>query len=125
MRRPTCLRLVFGLALCVFSGCAGGISGLRAQDGGELVEGQRLVLRADVEGGEPPFTYVWFKDYVPLQGKTDAALELRALQASDSGSYMVMVSNAGGYVTSAPEVVVVKSGRASATSRLSNLSVVT
>jgi hypothetical protein len=110
------------LVLCIFTGCATGVSGLKAQDG-DLVEGQRLVLRAEVEGGEAPFTYIWFKDYVPVAGGTDAELVFPTLQVSDSGSYTVTVSNAGGYATSNADVVRVKPG--SAPGRLSNLSVIT
>ena len=49
-----------------------------------------------IPSGLEPFTYVWFKDGLPIPDATGQQLYLRPLQASDSGTYAVQVSNAYG-----------------------------
>lgn len=62
--------------------------------------------------------YQWFKDGVPVEGATQAALSLSGTSPSHMGSYSVVVANAGGAVSSAPAKVEIATGSA-----LANLSV--
>ena len=56
---------------------------------------------ATVASGSAPLTYQWWKDGVALAGQTNTTLNLTGLTTADSGNYTVVVSNAGGSVTSA------------------------
>ena len=59
-----------------------------------------VLLTVGVTGSPAP-TYQWRKDGNPISGATRPILELTSLQASDSGNYSVVVTNASGSVTSA------------------------
>jgi hypothetical protein len=50
--------------------------------------------------GTAPLTFQWRKDGVPLTTATNSTLQLNAVTVPDSGGYDVIVSNAGGSVTS-------------------------
>ncbi|MDB6168350.1 MAG: hypothetical protein JWM88_1214 [Verrucomicrobia bacterium] len=50
--------------------------------------------------GTAPFSYQWFKDDVLIDGAVGATLAIGSVQASDAGTYDVVVSNASGSVTS-------------------------
>jgi hypothetical protein len=52
--------------------------------------------------GTQPLRYQWLKNGVPLAGATDSTLTLSNLQATNSGSYSVTVSNSVGAVTTYP-----------------------
>ena len=120
------LQFVPLLALAVLFGRPGG-SVLFAADAAtasaadEAFEGQSLTLRAEVEGGEGPFRYLWFKDYVPLLDATSAELKFDALKPTDAGTYWVTVFNDGGSTTSTPEIISVRRAQPS---RVANVSVV-
>jgi hypothetical protein len=49
--------------------------------------------------GTAPFTYQWYKNFVPLSGQTSATLSLKA-QLTDTAFYTVKISNAYGSSTS-------------------------
>jgi hypothetical protein len=51
--------------------------------------------------GTPAPTYQWRKDGADLTGQTNATLSLSNVQSTNAGNYTVVVSNAGGIVTSA------------------------
>ena len=57
--------------------------------------------------GAVPLRYQWWKDGVALAGGTDGSLSLTHLQATDAGSYLVVVTNAYGSLTSAVAVLTV------------------
>ena len=58
--------------------------------------------------GTPPPTYQWTRDGSPIVGATSSSLSLPNVQASDAGSYAVMVSVAGaGSVTSSAATLTV------------------
>lgn len=50
--------------------------------------------------GDPPLTYQWKKDGLPLVTGTDAALSFPSLTTADAGEYQLFVTNAAGYATS-------------------------
>ncbi|WP_158279818.1 immunoglobulin domain-containing protein [Coraliomargarita sinensis] len=52
--------------------------------------------------GEATLSYQWWKDGAPLDGETSAALVISDLDPTDSGSYLVVVSNSRGSVESPP-----------------------
>jgi hypothetical protein len=52
--------------------------------------------------GVGPFTYQWRHNAASVPGATNPMLTLPSVQSSDVGSYDVVVSNAGGSVTSTP-----------------------
>ena len=126
MRRPRRLQLVCLLALAVLAGGAGCLPLAAAEEAspaasGDLLEGQSLILKAEVEGGEAPFYYLWFKDYLPLTNSVEPELRFDFLRPSDAGTYWVTVFNDAGSTTSASEVITIRSSRPS---RLTNVSVV-
>lgn len=60
--------------------------------------------------GSPPLNYQWrLGTGTPLAGATDSSFTLPNVQLSQSGVYNVVVSNAGGAVTSGPIVLAVTS----------------
>lgn len=61
-----------------------------------------------VAAGTEPFGYQWQKDGSDIPGASEAILSLPAVQLSDAGSYTVVVTNAGGTVTSEPAVLTVQ-----------------
>jgi len=51
-------------------------------------------------GGSAPFTYQWTKNGSAISGATAASYSIAAVDASSAGSYVVIVSNAAGSVSS-------------------------
>ena len=62
-----------------------------------------------VEISGQDLTYQWEKDGQAIAGATGEKLELSGLSATDAGSYVLKVSNAGGSVLSEPIAVSVNS----------------
>jgi pectate lyase len=62
---------------------------------------------APVVIGSAPLTYQWFKDDMPLSGKTALTLTIASAVAGDAGSYTLAVTNSAGTATSAPAVLTV------------------
>ena len=54
-----------------------------------------------VASGTAPLSYQWNLNGTPLVGATNASLALTNVQATDAGSYTVVVTNLGGSITSA------------------------
>jgi hypothetical protein len=65
--------------------------------------GQAVSLSVTANGEE--LTYQWRKDGVDIAGATQASLSIASAQVGDAGSYVVVVSNSGGSVTSNPATV--------------------
>ncbi|HEX2854510.1 MAG TPA: immunoglobulin domain-containing protein [Opitutaceae bacterium] len=74
-------------------------------------------------GGTPPFTYVWRKNGNPIPGATASSYAIAGAQASDEGSYTVVVTNSAGFATSAAAVLNVNSPPAITTHPVSQLGV--
>jgi hypothetical protein len=55
--------------------------------------------------GAPPLYYQWYKNGQAVSGATNMTLAFPSTQVSDSGSYVVVVSNSGNSVTSAPAIL--------------------
>lgn len=64
-----------------------------------VVVGQSVTFQVGASGSGP-ITYQWLKDGVPITGATNATLTLDNVQAAQAGSYVVVVSDPGGSVTS-------------------------
>jgi hypothetical protein len=60
-----------------------------------------------VATGTAPFSYQWRKNGTALSGATAAVLALTNVQAADAGSYMCVVSNSAGSVTSSGAMLTV------------------
>ena len=71
-----------------------------------VAAGQNVEFTAAVTGGTA-LGYQWLKEGVPLAGATGAGLSLPAVTFADAGRYAVVVSYAGGSVTSAAAWLVV------------------
>ena len=72
--------------------------------------GQKVLVGADVSFGvravgEAPLTYRWFAEGVEIPGATGETLGLGSVEAILAGSYTVVVSNAGGSVSSTAAVL--------------------
>ena len=95
MSRLRWLQIAPLLALAVLFG-GSGWSRLSAADDAappasdELFEGQSLTLKAEVDGGEGPFHYLWFKDFLPMPGAVHPELKFESLRLSDAGTYWVI-----------------------------------
>ena len=61
-----------------------------------------------VAAGTAPLTFQWKKDGIGLSGATSSTLNLTSVASTDAGSYVVVVSNAKGFVTSAAVTLTVK-----------------
>lgn len=64
-----------------------------------VVSGTNILLRVTATGDEP-LSYQWLKDGVSVAGATLSTLALDNATATVAGNYSVIVSNAGGSVTS-------------------------
>jgi hypothetical protein len=60
--------------------------------------GANLVLNPTVTG-TPPFSYQWVFNGASLLNQTNASLKLNSVQATNEGTYAVVISNAGGSVS--------------------------
>lgn len=74
---------------------------ITAQPASEARERGQSVTFSVSAVGTAPLNYQWWKDDAPLSAATGPALTLTNLQASDAGTYRVVVSNEFGTVTSA------------------------
>jgi hypothetical protein len=68
--------------------------------------GASLYLSAEV-AGVGPITYQWLRGSTQIQGATQNYLSVSQVQATDSGTYTVLATNANGTATSAPAIVTV------------------
>lgn len=68
----------------------------------QTVAAGTTVTFAVVATGSAPLSYQWLKDGQNLSGQTAPTLTLNNVQASDAGSYTVLVSNSAGNATSNP-----------------------
>jgi hypothetical protein len=66
-----------------------------------LYWGQAATFNVGVKGTQP-FSYQWLKNGQPITGETTTNLVLTSVQATNAGSYSVIVSNSVGMVTSYP-----------------------
>lgn len=55
--------------------------------------------------GTPPFSYQWQKNNVSIGGANASTFVIPAVQASDAGSYTVLVTNAAATVTAGPAIL--------------------
>ncbi len=69
-----------------------------------VTEGQSVALSVVASGSSPLFLQ-WFKDTAALTGANASTYNILNVQASDAGSYSVLVTNALGSVTSAPALL--------------------
>lgn len=74
--------------------------------GQTLTAGLSLTLSAQAAGSDP-LKYQWYKDGNVLPGQTNSVLTIERTQTTDSGLYLLLVSNAGGAVPSTPAMVIV------------------
>jgi len=72
-----------------------------------VTQGQTASFSVTVNNGTAPFSYQWNLNGTALGGATNAALTLTNVQASQAGSYTVVVTNFGGCVTSGVETLTV------------------
>lgn len=72
-----------------------------------VIEGTNVTLTVTAEG-TMPLTCQWQHDGVNLAGASESTLLLNNLLTNDSGSYVVVVSNAFGSVTSTPAILDVR-----------------
>ena len=68
-------------------------------EGGGVSFGGSFTLQVAASGSEP-IRYQWHHDGATIDGATESSLQLAKLKAADMGDYYVVVSNAGGEVTS-------------------------
>jgi hypothetical protein len=72
--------------------------------GGLFLAGIPVTL-AVTASGPPPLAYKWYKDSSLIPGADTSQLSFASLANSNAGTYLVVVSNPGGSVTSSPVVV--------------------
>jgi hypothetical protein len=100
----TCLCAVaiyFGLAVCGLTQPS-----ITRQPTNLLVSvGVTAQFRVTATATSPPLTYQWSHNQKALEGATDSILILTNVQTSLAGAYAVVVSDAGGSVTSQPALL--------------------
>lgn len=60
-----------------------------------------------IAAGNAPLTYQWRKDGTLISGATNAVLAFSAVALTNAGSYVVMITNSLGAITSAPALLTV------------------
>ena len=90
--------------------------------GQAAVTGQPVAFTV-VASGSPASLFQWNKNGISISGATNATLTLPSVQASDAGSYTVVVTNAVGSATSNAAVLTI--GPPTSAARLINLSILT
>ncbi len=73
----------------------------------QLVGSGVPVLLSGLAEGKPPLAFQWEKDGVPIPGANGPALSLQNPNASDSGDYTLIVTNALGLVSSRPAALTI------------------
>jgi hypothetical protein len=68
--------------------------------------GENLSLTVEASG-TAPFTYKWQKDSVDISGATNATYSVTNITTAAAGSYVAIVTGAGGAATSNPAVITV------------------
>lgn len=76
--------------------------------------GNQAVLTASLDGAYP-LTYQWYHDGSEVSGATNRCLTLAHAELADSGSYVLVVSNAYGQIAGAPITLTVQSDPATLT----------
>ena len=72
-----------------------------------VFQGSTVTMAARVTGAQP-MTFQWVKDGAPVNGATNTALTLTNVQVSQSGTYVVQITNSFGSATSSNAVLTVK-----------------
>lgn len=72
-----------------------------------VVEGEELVLEADVSGDPEPI-YKWYKNGVEVPNQTEKILRIESVSLDDFGVYKLIASNSNGTVSSEEAIVDVK-----------------
>ena len=75
----------------------------------QMVAAGSTIALTVVARGQTPLTLQWFHDGLPMNGQTNGALTLTAIQPADAGAYRAVVGNAVGSVSSEPAVIDVRS----------------
>ncbi|AWI08751.1 pectinesterase family protein [Ereboglobus luteus] len=95
-------------ALAVNDGSATEIPAITAQPVSLVTDaGDAVTLSVDATGGG--LSYQWYKDGVLIPGATGATLDIANPQASDTGSYHVVITNSFGDTTSTTVTLTVES----------------
>jgi hypothetical protein len=81
---------------------------ITTQPSGKLLTSGSTLTMSVTATSASAATYQWRKDGLALTGQTSANFSKSNISVSDSGVYTVVVSNAGGSVTSSPAQVVVQ-----------------
>jgi hypothetical protein len=82
---------------------------IQTQPQGQTVANGASANFSVVASGLPTASYQWYKDGAGISGATSSTYSLTAAQASNAGSYTVVVSNAMGSVTSNAAALTVSS----------------
>ncbi len=64
------------------------------------LSGEQVTLAQSMARGDRPLRFQWYRNGVPLRGRTDALLVLDDVQFSDSGDYTLTATNIVGTATS-------------------------
>jgi hypothetical protein len=78
----------------------GNVPTISAQPTNQTVDAGSNVTLSVTAAGTPTPSYQWQKNGVPVSGATNPTLTFSPAQATDSGSYAVVITNTGGSVTS-------------------------
>jgi glucose/arabinose dehydrogenase len=98
-----------------FTYAPSGAPAITTQPAPETVAAGQPATFSVTASGTPPLSYQWQRNGTNIPGATSASYTLPAVQASDSGAqFAVVVTNAGGSVTSSPATLTVTSGLAPA-----------
>ncbi len=79
---------------------AGSIATITTQPRSQVVDAGSSVTFSVVASATQAISYHWYKDSSPISGATNASLSIPSVQVGDAGTYSVLVTTAGGSITS-------------------------
>src|SRR5271165_1045443 len=79
---------------------AGSVATITTQPQSQVVNAGTSVTFSVAASAAQAISYHWYKDSSPIAGATGASLTIPAVQVGDAGTYAVIVTTAGGSITS-------------------------
>lgn len=86
---------------------AGSIATITTQPQSQVVDAGSSITLSVVASASQAISYHWYKDSSPIPGATNSSLSIPSVEVGDAGTYSVIVTTAGGSITSQAAVLTV------------------